>query len=178
MRLLIGALRWRRTPPARKTTPSFSSAETTRCRARTLALGTLSLEPSHVVRQGRVIEARSASSCCERPVRPRAARNIPPVISTIVMFEILCAASARVNVRIFYQPLTPLTGLGLLASPPSRRDPSGMDAKTIRGLCLLAALSLFCAGLAWAMDHAVFSSVFAALSTVAAFGAAAARPRR
>jgi hypothetical protein len=31
--------------------------------------------------------------------------------------EIVCAASARVNVRIFYQPLTAPTGLGLLASP-------------------------------------------------------------
>jgi hypothetical protein len=28
--------------------------------------------------------------------------------------EILCAASARVNVSVFYQPLTPPTGLGLL----------------------------------------------------------------
>jgi hypothetical protein len=33
-------------------------------------------------RLGREIEARSASSCCERPVRLRAARNMPPVIST------------------------------------------------------------------------------------------------
>jgi hypothetical protein len=31
--------------------------------------------------------------------------------------EILCAASAHVNVSVFYQPLTPPTGLGLLASP-------------------------------------------------------------
>jgi hypothetical protein len=47
-----------------------------------------------------------------------------------------------------------------------------MDAKRTRGLVKLAALSLFCAGLAWAVDHAVFSSVFAALSAVAALGAA------
>jgi predicted ATPase len=31
---------------------------------------------------------RSASSCCERPVRLRAARNMPPVISTIVMLRL------------------------------------------------------------------------------------------
>jgi hypothetical protein len=54
-------------------------------RARTPALGTLPLDPSHVVRHGREIAARSASSCCERPVRLRAARSMPPVISTIVM---------------------------------------------------------------------------------------------
>ncbi len=29
--------------------------------------------------------------------------------------EILCAASAHVNVSVLYQPLTPPTGLGLLA---------------------------------------------------------------
>ena len=39
---------------------------------------------SQAVRQGREIEARSASSCCERPVRLRAVRNMQPVISTIV----------------------------------------------------------------------------------------------
>jgi hypothetical protein len=31
--------------------------------------------------------------------------------------EILCAASARVNVSVLYQPLTPPSHLGLLASP-------------------------------------------------------------
>ena len=51
-----------------------------------------------------------------------------------------------------------------------------MDAKTIRALVLLGALSLFCAAVAWAVDHAVFTSVFAALGTVAVLGAAA--PRR
>ena len=50
-----------------------------------------------------------------------------------------------------------------------------MDA---RGLVLLAALSLSCAGVAWAVDHAVFGSVFAALGVVAVLGAAAPRPRR
>jgi hypothetical protein len=53
-----------------------------------------------------------------------------------------------------------------------------MDAKTKRGLVLLAALSLTCAGLAWGVDHAVFGAVFAALSAVAILGAAAPRPRR
>jgi hypothetical protein len=46
-----------------------------------------------------------------------------------------------------------------------------MDAKTIRGLVFLAALSLFCATVAWAVDHAVFGSVFFALGTVAVLGA-------
>ena len=53
-----------------------------------------------------------------------------------------------------------------------------MDAKTIRALVWLAALSLFCATVAWAVDHAVFTSVFAALGAVAVLGAAAPRPRR
>src|SRR5262249_22342747 len=61
--------------------------ETTRCRARTPALGTLPLDPSQAVRQGPEIETRSASSCCDRPVRLRAAHNMPPVISTIVMLR-------------------------------------------------------------------------------------------
>jgi hypothetical protein len=42
----------------------------------------------------------------------------------------------------------------------------------------LAALSLFGATLAWSVDHAVFTSVFAALGTVAVLGAAAPRRRR
>jgi hypothetical protein len=46
-----------------------------------------------------------------------------------------------------------------------------MDAKT-RDLALLAALSLFCAGIAWIMDHAVFGSAFFALGVVGIFGAA------
>jgi hypothetical protein len=71
--------------------------------ARAFALGTLPLEPSQAVRQGRGIEARPASSCCDSPVRLRAARNMPPVISTIVMLRILCVASAYVNVSVLYQ---------------------------------------------------------------------------
>jgi hypothetical protein len=45
-----------------------------------------------------------------------------------------------------------------------------MDAKTTHVLVLLAALSLVCTALAWAADHAVFSSVFAALAAVAVLG--------
>jgi hypothetical protein len=51
-----------------------------------------------------------------------------------------------------------------------------MDAKT-RDLVLLAALALFCASVAWSEDHAIFAVVFAALSAVDAFNAAAPRPR-
>jgi hypothetical protein len=53
-----------------------------------------------------------------------------------------------------------------------------MDAKRTRGLVLLAALSLFCATTAWAVEDAVFTSVFAALGTVAVLGAAGPRHRR
>jgi len=53
-----------------------------------------------------------------------------------------------------------------------------MDAKRTRGLVFLAVLSLFCATVAWGVDHAVFGSVFAALSAVAVLGAAAPRHRR
>ena len=42
-----------------------------------------------------------------------------------------------------------------------------MDAKTIRNLVWLAALSLFCATTAWAVGHAVFGAVFFAFGTVA-----------
>jgi hypothetical protein len=53
-----------------------------------------------------------------------------------------------------------------------------MDAERTRGLVFLAALSLFCATVAWAEDHAVFGLVFAALSAVAVLGAAGPRHRR
>jgi hypothetical protein len=53
-----------------------------------------------------------------------------------------------------------------------------MDAKTRHVLVLLAALSLVCATLAWSADHAVFTSVFAALGTVAVLGAAGPKRRR
>src|SRR5215472_8752921 len=91
------------TPPSLKRMPSASSAETTRCRARALALGTLPLDPSQAVRHGREIDARSASSCCERPVRLRAARNMPPVISTIVMLRFFARHQRAVNVSVLYQ---------------------------------------------------------------------------
>ena len=44
-----------------------------------------------------------------------------------------------------------------------------MDAKT-RDLALLGALPLFCTGFAWAVDHAVFGSVFFALGVTAVLG--------
>jgi hypothetical protein len=44
-----------------------------------------------------------------------------------------------------------------------------MDAKT-RDLALLAALSLFCAGFAWILDHFVLGSVFFAFGAVAVLG--------
>src|SRR5262249_28776779 len=130
--------------------------------------------------------------------------------------EILCAASAHVNVSVLYQPLTPPTGLGLLASPRGRQIPVGqrvarsflerwpadlprdislpvqghqlahrggaawslplsnrerdMDART-RDLALLAFLSVFCAGVAWILDHLILGSVFFGLG-VAALGIA------
>ena len=67
--------------------------------------------------------------------------------------------------------------IGRLA-PFHPTDRGKMDAKTIRALVWLAALSLLCATTAWAVDHAVFNSVFFALGTVAVLGAAAPRPRR
>ena len=42
-----------------------------------------------------------------------------------------------------------------------------MDAKA-RSLALLAGLSLFCAGVAWILDHLVLGSVFFVLGGVAA----------
>jgi hypothetical protein len=41
-----------------------------------------------------------------------------------------------------------------------------------RNLALLTALSLFCAGIAWIMDHAVFGSVFFAFGGAAALSIA------
>jgi hypothetical protein len=46
-----------------------------------------------------------------------------------------------------------------------------MDAKT-RDLALLAALSLFCTGIAWIWGHVILGSVFFALGGVAALGIA------
>jgi hypothetical protein len=44
-----------------------------------------------------------------------------------------------------------------------------MDAKT-RDLALLAALSLFCAGVAWSWGHFILGSVFFVLGVVAVLG--------
>ena len=54
--------------------------------------------------------------------------------------------------------------------PLSNRE-RDMDAKT-RDLALLAFLSVFCAGFAWAWDRGVFASIFLALGLVAIFSAA------
>jgi hypothetical protein len=45
-------------------------------------------------------------------------------------------------------------------------------AKLTRDLVWLAALSLFCGSVAWTTDHAVFASVFVALTAVAVLHAA------
>jgi hypothetical protein len=91
--------------------------------ARAFALGTLPLEPSQAVRQGREIEAWPASSCCDSPVTLRAARNMPPVISTIVMLRFFARRQRASMSAHFTNSLTPPIGLGLLASL-SRREPS------------------------------------------------------
>jgi len=78
------------------------------------------------------------------------------------------------NVNNFHQA----AGGGLGCAHPSIRGRGKMDAKRTRGLVFLAVLSLFCATVAWGVDHAVFGSVFAALSAVAVLGAAAPRHRR
>jgi hypothetical protein len=48
--------------------------------------------------------------------------------------EIVCAASARVNVRIFYQPLTAPTGLGLLLTLPPRQASPSVGQRAARSL--------------------------------------------
>src|SRR5215471_9394268 len=126
--VLIGAVRCRCTPPSLKRMPSASSAVITRSSALALALGMLPLEPSHVVRLGREIAARSATSCCDSPARLRAARSIPPVIRTIVMLGIFARRQRAAMSAYFTNSLTPPTGLGLLASP-SRRVSSGRAAR-------------------------------------------------
>src|SRR5262249_49860794 len=57
-----------------------------------------------------------ASSCCERPVRLRAARDMPPVISTIVMLRLFARRQRTSMSAYFTNSLTPPTGFGLLAS--------------------------------------------------------------
>ena len=53
-----------------------------------------------------------------------------------------------------------------------------MDTKRTRDLVYLAILSLFCASVAWAINHAIFGSLFTALSAGAILSAAFPRPRR
>src|SRR5215831_2729827 len=104
-----------------------------------------SLEPSHAVKHRREIAARPASSCCDRPARLRAARNMPPVISTIVMF-VVCVASAHVNVSVLYQfvdtarrpwptCITPRWGLSSVgqrvARPLPERWPADLPRKVV-----------------------------------------------
>src|SRR5262245_48015093 len=86
---------------------------------------------SQAVRQGREIEARSASSCCERPVRLRAARNMQPVISTIVISRFFTWRRFASTSAYFTDRLTPPTGLDLLASP-SRRASSRSGSARLR----------------------------------------------
>jgi hypothetical protein len=69
-----------------------------------------------------------------------------------------------------FKAINARTGEGTPVAAPFQSG-SGMDAKT-RHLALLAALSLFCAGIAWIMDHAVFGSAFFALGAVGIFGVA------
>ena len=57
------------------------------------------------------------------------------------------------------------------------KSQSAKDARRRDDLLLLAALSLFCASLAWTHDRDVFALVFAAFSAIASFHAAAGRPR-
>jgi hypothetical protein len=76
------------------------------------------------------------------------------------------------------RPSTRAQGRGSLIAAPFKLR-AEMDAKTIRRLVFLAALSLFCSTVAWAVGHAVFASIFFALGAVAAVGAAGPkRPRR
>ena len=74
------------------------------------------------------------------------------------ILEILRNANSSVSVLRSSRAALPWTGI--------------MDAKTTRDLALLAALSLFCAGVAWILDHLVLGSVFFALAVAAALGIA------
>jgi hypothetical protein len=52
---------------------------------------------------------------CERPARLRAARNMPPVISTIVMLRFFARRQRTSMSAYFTNSLTPPSSLGLLA---------------------------------------------------------------
>src|SRR5262249_15329366 len=117
------------------------------------------LDPSHAVRQGREIDARSARSCCERPVRLRAARNMPPVISTIVMLRFLARRQRASMSAYFTNPLTLPTGLGLLASPcggifPGRAARGPVAPRKMVCRPAAGAMSVFCAHAVQGHRHA------------------------
>ena|SRR6516162_7857933 len=71
---------------------------------------------------------RRASSWRERPVRLRAAPNMPPVISTIVMLRLFARRQRASMSAYFTNSLTPPTGLGLLGVAPRRAFSVGQRA--------------------------------------------------
>jgi hypothetical protein len=73
--------------------------------------------------------------------------------------------------KLGFKAINSRTGKGQPDRCPFQSGPWAMDANTTHVLVLLAVLSLVCTALAWAVDHAVFSSVFAALAAVAFIGA-------
>src|SRR6516165_3177901 len=73
----------------------------------------------------REARTRDRGACCERPVRLRAARSMPPVISTIVMLRLFARRQHTSMSAYFTNSLTPPTGLGLLALPRGRESRSG-----------------------------------------------------
>src|SRR5207244_6496231 len=66
---------------------------------------------------------RSASACGEWPVRLRTARNILPVISTIVMSRYFTRRQRASMSAYFTNSLTPPADLGLLLVAPRRYFP-------------------------------------------------------
>ena len=84
-----------------------------------------------------------------------------------------CRPAARGEARfsaVRFKAINSRTGEGQLDRCPFliRSGNGRQDARP----CFAHALSLFCAGFAWAADHAVFGSAFSALGTVAILGAA------
>jgi len=84
--------------------------------------------------------------------------------------KMACRPAAGGRMRRF-KAINSRTEEGAAWSLPLSNRERDMDAKT-RDLALLAALSLFCAGVAWILDHLVFGSVFFALAVAAALGIA------
>jgi hypothetical protein len=104
------------------------------------------------------------------PVGQRVVRSLPerrPAFSL---------AGPRLLIGYRLKAINSRTGKGQPGRCPFQSG-AEMNAKITRGLVLLAALALLCATIAWAVDHAVFGSVFAALGVVAVLGAAGPRPR-